>query len=1078
MNQIDYRFTKLEDEVRALKAQLELERTERKNETILHEEVNRRQAIFIKVLQILQSSDDLPAAMNEALAEIGRYAGVCRVHVIEKIAGGTALNNTLEWCKEGVEPIKEKLQHIPMKLAPWFDMFENGKYIYTSDNRTNIPELNELMDICDVKSLAVFPLSSGSTHYGFVDFNVCTDTHVWDENEVELLKSISQILSATKARFQIETSLYRSHQTMQTLLNNTNAIILVTDFETLKILFVNDTLRKLTGEDVIGKECWKVLQLGKNEACEWCPKKFLLGKKCPTEVYRFEHPFEIVNKHLAIDAMAIEWIDGRKALMEVCFDITKRKYIEQQLVLERDRLQAIGDNFPNGSLFRVEINTHTMQMKLSYVSGTWEKITGISIEDSLADISNLWAVIFPEDLQRLKSEIVEKVEANEHFNFEIRFVYKGTETRWLQLSTHRRKVAADEMISDGYILDITQRKKADIELEKYRNRLELLVRERTEELEVSNEELSAVNEELDRYKTQLEEMVEEKTSQLTARQKDLEKLTRRQNILINALQIMQSAKSLPQAMNEMLAEIGNFVGVSRVNVFEKNDDETTFNCTHEWDNRAIMRAFEDHQNRPIEDLQPWFDVFEAGGIINSSDSNISDIQIHTPYINTVQKKYGVKSFLILPLTDNRVHYGLVGFDDCTGERVWDENEVELLKSLSQIISATKLRYHAEQELVMERDRLQAIGDNFPNGSLFRFDINPQNMKMNFSYLSATWEEVMGIGIEETKAEISKAFETILPEYVEPIIEEIARCTTSLEHFMFEYQKYHKGNEIRWILASSFPHRISEDKVVFDGFALDITARKLAEIELVHAKEKAEESDKLKSAFLANMSHEIRTPLNAIVGFLKVITYGDLTPQREQDYFNIINKSASQLTKLIDDIIDVSKIESNQLNIFPVPVNINQMMTELQIYYETYLQNNNKEHIMLILDDSGFIDNCTILVDSIRLHQILNNLIGNAVKFTEKGYIRFGYRQSAPDKLEFVVEDTGIGMALDKYEIVFERFWKTGTHFYEGVGLGLNIAHSLVQMMGGEIWLETTEGVGSTFYFTILYSPVHQEEKNE
>jgi len=112
-----------------------------------------------------------------------------------------------------------------------------------------------------------------------------------------------------------------------------------------------------------------------------------------------------------------------------------------------------------------------------------------------------------------------------------------------------------------------------------------------------------------------------------------------------------------------------------------------------------------------------------------------------------------------------------------------------------------------------------------------------------------------------------------------------------------------------------------------------------------------------------------------------------------------------------------------------------------------------------------------MVDPVRLRQVLNNLIGNAIKFTEKGYVRFGYRQSAPDKLEFIVEDTGIGMALEKYEIVFERFRKIGNHFYQGVGLGLNIAHSLVQMMGGNIWLETTESVGSTFYFTIKYQPV-------
>ena len=129
--------------------------------------------------------------------------------------------------------------------------------------------------------------------------------------------------------------------------------------------------------------------------------------------------------------------------------------------------------------------------------------------------------------------------------------------------------------------------------------------------------------------------------------------------------------------------------------------------------------------------------------------------------------------------------------------------------------------------------------------------------------------------------------------------------------------------------------------------------------------------------------------------------------------------------------------------------------------------------MLILDDSGFIDNCVATVDPIRLRQVLNNLIVNAIKYTEKGYIRFGYRQSAPDKLEFMVEDTGIGMEASQHELIFERFRQAENHFNEGTGLGLNIAKSLVQMMGGDIWLESTKGVGSAFYFTISYQPVEE-----
>ena len=250
-------------------------------------------------------------------------------------------------------------------------------------------------------------------------------------------------------------------------------------------------------------------------------------------------------------------------------------------------------------------------------------------------------------------------------------------------------------------------------------------------------------------------------------------------------------------------------------------------------------------------------------------------------------------------------------------------------------------------------------------------------------------------------------------------------------------------------------------------------------ELVIAKEKAEESDKLKSAFLANMSHEIRTPLNGIVGFIQFINSNNLSPVRRQEYVNIINNSSSQLTRIIDDIIDVSKIEAKQMTITPFPVDINKLMNELRAFFKTYLQSHNKERVSLILDDSGFIDRCVIFADAFRLRQVLNNLISNAVKFTEKGFIRFGYRKSESGVLEFVVEDSGIGLRPDQKEIIFERFRQAelgdNRRLYGGTGLGLTISRSLVQLEGGKMWVESTEGVGSTFYFTISYLPITPED---
>ncbi len=301
---------------------------------------------------------------------------------------------------------------------------------------------------------------------------------------------------------------------------------------------------------------------------------------------------------------------------------------------------------------------------------------------------------------------------------------------------------------------------------------------------------------------------------------------------------------------------------------------------------------------------------------------------------------------------------------------------------------------------------------------------------------------------------------------------------------------------RYTQVSMFPIGLAE-ACYFGRVLHDVTEQKLADMELeqyrtqleqmvesktrelVAGKEKAEESDKLKSAFLANMSHEIRTPLNGIIGFLGLLTDDSLSLQRRQECINVINNSSKQLVKLIDDIIDIAKIEAKQLSIRPIPFRINGLMYELQVFFETYLKANNKDRVAMILDDSEFIVPCVTFVDPIRLRQILSNLIGNAIKFTDKGYIRFGYRQQTPGLLEFVVEDTGIGLAPDQLEVIFERFRQVesgNNRNYGGTGLGLAISRSLVQVMGGEMTVKSTQGMGSSFYFTISYIPVASDDE--
>lgn len=237
-----------------------------------------------------------------------------------------------------------------------------------------------------------------------------------------------------------------------------------------------------------------------------------------------------------------------------------------------------------------------------------------------------------------------------------------------------------------------------------------------------------------------------------------------------------------------------------------------------------------------------------------------------------------------------------------------------------------------------------------------------------------------------------------------------------------------------------------------------------------AKEKAEESDRLKSAFLSNMSHEIRTPMNAILGFSDFLIKDTLTEDKRKEYVDIINNSGKQLLSLINDIIDISKIESNQLVIdYSSEISLNDTFRHLFHIFNARAKSR-RITLEYCINLESFQSN--VFLDKIRLNQILGNLIGNAIKFTEDGLIRYEVRLEK-NELLFSVKDSGIGITQSQQLVIFERFRQADgitSGNYGGTGLGLAISKALVELMGGRIWLESTPGKGTTFYFTLPFRP--------
>ncbi|MFC2096292.1 response regulator [Bacteroidota bacterium] len=413
----------------------------------------------------------------------------------------------------------------------------------------------------------------------------------------------------------------------------------------------------------------------------------------------------------------------------------------------------------------------------------------------------------------------------------------------------------------------------------------------------------------------------------------------------------------------------------------------------------------------------------------------------------------------------------------------------ILKKTSDATLKKEIEEHKQtaQSLKISQERFDLAMKGSNDGLWDRDLIN------NTVYYSERWKSMLGFLDNEFPNNIKSFENRIHPEDIEKVMSMFHNhLNKKTDFYENKFRVKHKDGHFIWILDRGKAIFNKDGKPIrIVGTHTDITEKQKIEeelhqyqthlkekvqertTELQKAKEKAEESDRLKSAFLANMSHEIRTPMNAIIGFTDLLADPDLNEIQKEELIDYINKNSNTLVYLIDDIIDLAKIEAGQLKINKAETNINQILKDvIHSFYETN-NLNESDQVKLKLNKGIESDNFTINTDPIRFQQILINLIGNAIKYTEQGFIDCGYvvkTEKNNSFLEFFIKDTGVGIPKDKHKQIFERFNKlecSKTKLYRGTGLGLTITKNLVEMLGGEIWLNSEENKGSTFYFTIL-----------
>ena len=284
------------------------------------------------------------------------------------------------------------------------------------------------------------------------------------------------------------------------------------------------------------------------------------------------------------------------------------------------------------------------------------------------------------------------------------------------------------------------------------------------------------------------------------------------------------------------------------------------------------------------------------------------------------------------------------------------------------------------------------------------------------------------------------------------------------------EKFQDITNLLWIFAKELSVTAYNNLLL----ARKIEEQKEYETKLIKAKERAEESDRLKSAFLANMSHEIRTPMNAIKGFAQLLEEEDLTHDKKCKFSKIINQRTDDLLTLINDLLDIAKIEAGQLTIVSKQDDLNNLLIEIFQFFKTQQEYVDSKPITLKFINELSDAQSLVLSDFLRLRQILINLVNNALKFTSVGYVIFGCRLYDNNTLLFYVEDSGIGIPEDKFTLVFEPFRQVNESYlsnnYGGTGLGLSIVKGLVELMKGRIWIESQPKLGTKIYFTVPYSP--------
>ncbi|MBD8488972.1 response regulator [Echinicola sp. CAU 1574] len=540
----------------------------------------------------------------------------------------------------------------------------------------------------------------------------------------------------------------------------------------------------------------------------------------------------------------------------------------------------------------------------------------------------------------------------------------------------------------------------------------------------------------------------------------LKKEVELQNILIDisSKYINIELEHVDQAIQKSLEALGEFVQADRAYIFDYDFSNETTSNTFEWCRAGIRPEIDQLQQIPLAYFPQWVEKHAKGEPFYIPD--VSLLPDEGPdSLRGILEPQGVKSLITLPMIRNHKLIGFIGFDAVLKTHEFEEKERKLLFLFTQMILNITERKDSERHLKIQEEKYRNIITNMNLGIL---EVDNHE---NILYANKRFCEMAGYSLKELHG--GKATDLLLEKKGHQLLEEKRNLRNQGISDNFEISVKNKAGEKKWWFVSGSPNYNDDGELIGSlGIHLDITSQKELEKELIQAKEDAEASTRAKELFLANMSHEIRTPMNAITGMINQLRKTVLDSD-QTFYLNTINSAADNLLIIINDILDLSKIEAGKLSLEEIGFEPHHVLTRVM-----QVMGHKAEEKGIKFTNSTFDSQISnvLIGDPYRLNQILLNLISNAIKFTEKGNVDITFEliseQDDIQNIKIGISDTGIGMEEEFVKNLFKKFHQEDssiTRKFGGTGLGMSICKELVELMGGKITVSSVKNQGTSVF---------------